>query len=111
MLNSWDIIMDKVVRDGKVAVLISPGFGAGWYTWHGIEELLFDPVVVDMVENGRVSEVETYVNKKYPDEHPYFGGVEELVVKWVPQGERFRIEEYDGSEKLRLESQEKWLSA
>ena len=25
--------MDKVVRDGLVAVLVSPGHGAGWYTW------------------------------------------------------------------------------
>ena len=25
--------MDKVIRDGKVAVLYSPGFGAGWSTW------------------------------------------------------------------------------
>ena len=24
---------DKVIRDGKVAVIISPGFGAGWSTW------------------------------------------------------------------------------
>ena len=25
--------MQKVIRDGKVAVLYSPGYGAGWYTW------------------------------------------------------------------------------
>lgn len=26
--------MDKVIKDGKVAVLYSPGFGAGWFTWN-----------------------------------------------------------------------------
>jgi hypothetical protein len=24
----------KVIRDGKVAVLISDGYGAGWYSWN-----------------------------------------------------------------------------
>ena len=41
--------MEKVIRDGKVAVLYSPGYGAGWFSWHGIEELLYDPVVVGMI--------------------------------------------------------------
>ena len=26
--------IEKVVRDGKVAVLVSPGYGAGWSTWN-----------------------------------------------------------------------------
>lgn len=25
---------DKVIEDGKVAVLISPNYGAGWYSWN-----------------------------------------------------------------------------
>ena len=45
--------MEKVIRDGQVAVLYSPGYGAGWFTWHGVEELLFDPKVVDMLESGK----------------------------------------------------------
>ena len=29
----WDNYnMEKVIRDGKVAVLYSPGYGAGWTT-------------------------------------------------------------------------------
>ena len=32
--------MKKLTKDGKVAVLYSPDFGAGWYSWHAIEELL-----------------------------------------------------------------------
>lgn len=30
--------MKKLIRDGKVAVLVSPGFGAGWSTWNGDDE-------------------------------------------------------------------------
>jgi hypothetical protein len=46
--------MNKLVRDGKVAVLYSTGYGAGWYSWHGIEELLYDSVVVEMVNNSAI---------------------------------------------------------
>ena len=46
---------------------------------------------------------------KYQDE--YFGGLEDLEVKWVPVGARFRIDEYDGAETLVLESHETWLTA
>jgi len=41
--------MNKVIRDGKVAVLISYGFGAGFYTWGAPLEAIFDP---KLVHNG-----------------------------------------------------------
>ena len=38
---------DRVIRDGLVAVVYSPGFGAGWYTWNlESPEILFDPNIV-----------------------------------------------------------------
>jgi hypothetical protein len=46
---------------------------------------------------------------KYPE--VYCGGLEDLVITWVPVGERFRIEEYDGSESLVLESNQRWMTA
>jgi hypothetical protein len=111
MLHSLDVVAERVVREGHVAVLVSSGFGAGWYSWHSIEALLFDPVVVEMVEQGRLEEIEAYVNSQYPDESPYCGGVDGLGVHWVPVGARFRIDEYDGAESLVLESQEQWIVA
>jgi hypothetical protein len=51
--------MNKVVRDGKVAVIYSPHYGAGWYSWHGIPELLFDPAVVAMIETDRYEDIES----------------------------------------------------
>jgi hypothetical protein len=101
--------MKKLVRDGQVAVLVSPGFGAGWYSWHHVEELLYDPSVVEWLEQGEMSKIEAYLALKYQDE--YFGGLEDLEVKWVPVGARFRIDEYDGAETLVLESHETWLTA
>ena len=103
--------MERLVRDGYVAVLVSPGFGAGWFSWHGIEALLFDPAVVELVESGaEASVIEQYCEDRYGSD-PYFGGAEDLVVQWVPVGARFRIHEYDGSESLVFESEERWVVA
>jgi hypothetical protein len=111
-LNSFDIIKERVVRDGKVAVLVSPGYGAGWYTWNRDKEfLLFEPKVVEMVLNKVYhGEIDHYVESTYGDDF-YLGGSQDLVVEWVPVGARFRIHEYDGSESLVLESEEQWVTA
>ena len=102
--------MEKVVRNGLVAVLVSPGFGAGWSTWNSeIPELLFDPVVVGMVEDGtNVDTIAAYCEAKYPD--GYFGGADDLIVEWVPVGTQFRIHEYDGSETLECKDAMSWIT-
>jgi hypothetical protein len=105
----YNTYMNKLIRDGKVGVLVSPGFGAGWYTWHGIEELVYDPSVVAWVETQELDKIRTYVELRYPD--AYCGGLEDLEVNWVPVGARFRIEEYDGAESLVLESEQRWMTA
>lgn len=101
--------MNKLIRDGKVAVLISPGFGSGWYSWHFKEELLFDPVVVEMVLEDRHDEIESYVEKTY--DNLYLGGIDYLKVVWVSEGAEFRINEYDGAESLVLKEEEHWIKA
>ena len=65
--------MNKVIRDGKVAVLVSPGFGAGWSTWSYVGEedyrnfMLFDSTLVTMVEReDSVEAIESYVTAIYP---------------------------------------------
>jgi hypothetical protein len=102
--------MNKLIRDGKVAVLISPGFGAGWYSWHCKEELLFDPVVVEMLLESQHDEIESYVEKTYGDDF-YLGGVDGLTVVWVSEGAEFRIKEYDGAESLVLKEEDYWIKA
>ena len=106
--------MERCVRDGRVAVLVSPGFGAGWSSWVARElreQLLFDPAVVELVESGaEASVIEQYCEEVYGDEH-YYGGAGDLIVQWVPVGARFRIHEYDGSESLVFESEERWVVA
>ena len=101
--------MKKLIRDGRVAVLVSPGYGAGWYSWHGNEQLIYDPSIVEWVEQEQLDKVLTYMELKYPD--VYCGGLENLEVIWVPAGAKFRIDEYDGAESLVLETNKHWLIA
>jgi len=111
--------MKKVIKDGKVAVLYSPGFGAGWYSWHKIEELLYHPKLVELVENNQhkeiteslIAELLGLVNE---DDRPYGisdSAIEDLAVVWLPVGTEFMIEEYDGHESITLKEKQRWLTA
>jgi hypothetical protein len=95
--------VEKLERDGKVAVLISPGFGAGWSTWAGEhkEFALFDRRLVEAMETGGsaavVAKVEEILGE---DRYFYMGGAGDLEIVWLPKGERFFVDEYDGSESI-----------
>lgn len=95
--------MEKVIRDGKVAILVSSGYGAGWYTWNSDhKELLFHPKLIAMVEAGKQKEVdEEWIFKELGIKDVYTGGASDgLHIEWLPQGTAFIIEEYDGAESL-----------
>jgi hypothetical protein len=103
-------MMEKLNEDGKVAVLYSPGFGAGWYTWnYEYPEILFDPGIVKFVEKKKWDELETYVTLKYPE--IYKGGMRDLEVMWIPEGALFKVNEYDGSESIELKENDDWITA
>lgn len=99
--------MEKVIRDGNVAVLVSPGFGAGWSTWAHGEEMrkwcLFAPEVVAWVEAGKQGgekALEAIAKAKFGDDHLYCGGGKDLYIEWLNQGTAFEVREYDGNESL-----------
>jgi hypothetical protein len=102
--------MEKVVRDGKVAVVYSPGFGAGWYTWNQEHpELLFDPTIVKYVEDQDLDSLRSYMGLKFPE--VYVSDYNDLTVKWIPQGIEFRISEYDGNESVVTKQDDTWFVA
>ena len=104
-------MMEKVVRNGRVAVLVSPGFGAGWYTWNREHhECLYDADVVAWVEGGKEGPMPDMA-AKYGWSGFYDGGASDLIIYWIDQGEQFRVDEYDGSESLVFSSEEKWITA
>ncbi len=103
--------MHKKVKDGMVAILVSPHHGAGWYSWHYVEELLYDPKVVDMVEEKTSAKtIELYCETVYGKNH-FYGGAEDLEVMWIPVGTHFYIREYDGYETLEIRETIDWIVA
>ena len=102
--------MNKVVRDGRVAVLYSPGYGAGWFTWNTSRpEILFDPAMVELVEQEKWEELRAFVVLKYPD--IYVGGLEDLQIEWMPEGTQFQVNEYDGYESIEKRDSVDWITA
>lgn len=89
-------------EEGRVAVLISPGFGAGWSTWgrSDSEALLFDSRLVDAIL-AEMPEAEFVAYCESLGYDHYMGGAEDLRVEWLEPGTRFVVEEYDGSESIR----------
>lgn len=92
-------------------ILISPGYGAGWTTWlNGSKEFrewaLTYPPFIKALENGEKLDENCYLAKQFAEdaknffneEHVYFGGLDQLVVREV--NGTFRINEYDGSESI-----------
>jgi len=58
--------MKQVIRDGKVGVLVSGGFGAGFSTWNELpKEAVFHPTLIEMVENKRHSEITKELVKEF----------------------------------------------
>ena len=96
--------MEKLIRDGKVAVLYSPGFGAGWFTWNTYApECLFDPEIVKIVLGEERGNIEEIAESKWATNDNYFyaGGWRDLEVEWLDEGSEFVIDEYDGSESIK----------
>jgi len=89
-------------KEGKIGVLVSGDYGAGWSTWHNNSTFLaMDKELVAMkIKNTPIEEVEAYC-LKINGKAPYMGGWDDAEIAWVEEGFRFTIEEYDGSESLR----------
>jgi len=104
--------MNRLIRDGNVAVLYSPGYGAGWSTWADTEireAVLFDPAMVELVEAEKWEELKAFVALKYPT--LYTGGLEDLHIEWMPQGTQFIVEDYDGNESITRRDTTDWYIA
>jgi hypothetical protein len=84
-----------------VAVIYSPGAGAGWYTRNSEHRgLLFDKDIAEAVLAGDREKAAEVAERKYPG--GYWGGAQDLEVAWVAEGSRFEVTEYAGSESVRV---------
>jgi len=101
--------MKMFKKDGKTAVLVSPGFGAGFSTWNK-PEMAVDFDLVEAFLSGDMNRFEYIVVEKY-GENMYLGGMKDLMVVWVDEGKKFRIDEYDGNERVEILEDTNWFTA
>lgn len=99
----------------QVALIISPGYGSGWWTWNQQHpDLLFDSFIVDILLNKPrhddwEEKIVAYCKLKYND--CYIGTpLTDLTVVWVPKGKKFRIVENDGYERIEFRDDIDWMS-
>lgn len=95
----------RFIKDGKVAVVIAPSYGAGWSSWNSKigETLVFHPAIVQMVLDGRREEITRewlidHFGEEFRD--GFYEGNDDLTVVWLPVGTKFLITEYDGAESI-----------
>lgn len=95
----------RFIKDGKVAVVIAPLFGAGWSSWNSElkETLAFHPAIVQMVLDGRREEIDedwlvTHFGEEF--QYGYYGANDNLTIEWIAVGTKFLIIEYDGAERI-----------
>ena len=116
--------MEKYIKDGKVAILISPSYGSGWSTENSYPELAYDKRVVEFWLAHK-DDVE-YINRLCGyDESParalardyfksigydyvYFRGFADIIIEWLPVGTKYVIQEYDGAEYICTEQEFNW---
>lgn len=93
--------MEKIERNGKIAILYSPGFGAGWSTWAEEDQkdaLCMDARIVGPFLAGDLAGAVAAAKAMFPD--LYTGGADSLRVKWIEKDRAFKITEYDGYENV-----------
>ena len=92
-------------ENGKVAVLISYGFGAGWSSWNR-ESLAYDKNVVELFDKYPPQQNKTGLKQIQNElealgyKNVYMGGYNDIKKEWIEKGVPFRIDEYDGAESL-----------
>lgn len=93
--------MQKLVKDGQVAILYSPGFGAGWSTW-GEPWMATDRRLIEAHEQGEdvAALAQKIARDDYQVDYVCVLAAKNLRIEWVPQGMAYRIHEYDGNESV-----------
>ena len=109
--------MEKIIKDGYVAVVIAPHFGGGWSTWNDekiAETLLFHPKIVNAVLSGNRLDLDNdWFMENLGEEyrHVWTDSREDLEVEWIKEGTIFKIDEYDGAESIYVISEKTTFKA
>ena len=99
----------KIYNDkNEVAVIINPGYGAGWSTWNkDYPECLFDPDCVRSILSGERNHEE--IAKEKWDTGFWKDAISHVV--WIPASTKFIVNEYDGWESIKYSVDFDWIEA
>ena len=117
---------ERFEEHGRIGVLYSRGYGAGWSTWAGediAQQVAMDREVIekwlslarkpddeDVLTTDSRKEFEEFLTEKFGD-HFYPGGIAGLTLEMIPKGTEFRITEYDGYEQIEKKLDTNWWMA
>ena len=91
--------MKMFKRNNKVAVLISPGFGAGFST-DNHSDMAVDHDLIDAFLKSDMTRFKYIADEKYGAW--YDGGDMRFKIEWVPMGCTFIVRNYDGNEYVEI---------
>lgn len=94
-------------EDGKIGVLVSGDYGAGFSTWNSeyYEFLCTDKTLVEMcINDKKEDDVGAYLESKGID--CFLDGWSDCRVEFVSKKTSFRIEEHDGYESIYIISED-----
>ena len=95
-----DSLPEKYIEGNHVAVLYARDGNIGWYTEHGIYNLIFDKDLVDMITKPYNPDIVLdYCQRKYGIDSCY-KAIPYLRVEWVPVGSMIYIQSDDGWKRL-----------
>lgn len=98
--------MQKIIKNGKVAVAVSYDYGAGWSTWNNVNPMdaRFNALFLEDRHDEAAALCEGL-------DLGFAGGAKDVHIEWVPVGTEFIIDEYDGSECLQKRDSVHWHKA
>ncbi len=97
-------------EQGEVAVLYSPGYGAGWYSWNtNHPDILFDKDIVQAVIDKDKTKAGLIALEKYPEICEL--GIDKIQIEWMQPGQMFQINCFDGYESIKYNYDRSWLTA
>lgn len=120
--------MNKLIKDGNVAVIYNNSYGSGWYTCNtNFPQCIFEPELVEIVfklvhirnqiinSGPRVMKRDIQLKEesaphlkqlqdicfKLYGENFYVSQHQSLNIEWIVEGNEFYFDEYDGKEIIR----------
>jgi hypothetical protein len=100
---------------GQVGVLITRGYGTGWFTYHWIWRLCVDAELCRAIDDGEL-ELALDLAKEIADHegtvllnNVSIEDIQELEVCWTDRHRKFFIHEYDGLECVWYKDEIDWI--